>query len=33
MPLPRWSSDLTPIEEMVSKIKNAMRSAAARASD
>jgi transposase len=30
VPLPPWSPDLTPIEEMVSKVKNAMRSAAAR---
>jgi len=29
-PLPPWSPDLTPIEEMVSKIKGAMRSATAR---
>ena len=29
-PLPPWSPDLTPIEEMVSKVKGAMRSAAAR---
>src|SRR4051794_17477037 len=30
VPLPPWSPDLTPIEEMVSKVKGAMRSAAAR---
>jgi transposase len=30
VPLPPWSPDLTPIEEMVSKIKGAMRSTAAR---
>jgi transposase len=29
-PLPPWSPDLTPIEEMVSKVKGAMRSATAR---
>jgi transposase len=29
-PLPPWSPDLTPIEEMVSKVKGAMRSTAAR---
>src|SRR4029078_1854064 len=29
-PLPPWSPDLSPIEEMVSKVKGAMRSAAAR---
>ena len=29
-PLPPWSPDLTPIEEMVSKVKGAMKSAAAR---
>jgi transposase len=29
-PLPPWSPDLTPIEEMVSKVKGAMRSAAER---
>src|SRR6185437_14796716 len=33
VPLPPWSPDLTPIEEMVSKVKNAMRSAAARAKE
>ena len=32
-PLPPWSPDLTPIEEMVSKVKGAMRSAAARTTD
>ena len=26
VPLPPWSPDLTPIEEMVSKVKGAMRS-------
>ena len=30
VPLPPWSPDLAPIEEMVSKVKNAMRSAAGR---
>jgi transposase len=30
VPLPPWSPDLTPIEEMVSKIKGSLRSAAAR---
>jgi transposase len=30
MPLPPWSPDLTPIEEMVSKVKGSLRSAAAR---
>ena len=30
VPLPPWSPDLTPIEEMVSKVKGAIRSAAAR---
>jgi transposase len=30
VPLPPWSRDLTPIEEMVSKVKGAMRSAGAR---
>ena len=30
MPLPPYSPDLTPIEEMVSKVKNVMRSIAAR---
>jgi transposase len=29
-PLPPWSPDLSPIEEMVSKVKGAMRTAAAR---
>ncbi len=32
-PLPPYSPDLTPIEEMVSKVKGAMRSAAARTTD
>jgi transposase len=32
-PLPPWSPDLTPIEEMVSKVKGAMRSAAARTTE
>src|SRR5439155_25039032 len=30
VPLPPYSPDLTPIEEMVSKVKGAMRSAAGR---
>lgn len=30
VPLPPWSPDLTPIEEMVSKVKGSMKSAAAR---
>jgi transposase len=30
VPLPPWSPDLTPIEEMFSKVKGAMRTAAAR---
>jgi transposase len=30
VPLPPWSPDLTPIEEMVSKVKGTMRSVAAR---
>jgi transposase len=30
LPLPPWSPDLTPIEEMISKVKGSMRSAAAR---
>ncbi len=30
IPLPPWSPDLTPIEEMISKVKGSMRSAAAR---
>src|SRR3954468_15957455 len=30
VPLPPWSPDLTPIEEMISKVKGTMRSAAAR---
>ena len=29
-PLPPWSPDLTPIEEMISKVKGSLRSAAAR---
>jgi transposase len=33
VPLPPWSPDLTPIEEMVSKVKSAMRSAAARTTE
>jgi transposase len=33
VPLPPWSPDLTPIEEMVSKVKGAMRTAAARTKD
>ena len=32
-PLPPWSPDLTPIEEMVSKVKGAMRAAAARTTE
>jgi transposase len=30
VPLPPWSPDLSPIEEMISKVKGSMRSAAAR---
>lgn len=33
VPLPPWSPDLTPIEEMVSKVKGSLRSAAARTKD
>jgi transposase len=33
VPLPPWSPDLTPYEEMVSKIKGAMRSTAARSKE
>jgi transposase len=33
VPLPPWSPDLTPIEEMVSKVKGALRSAAARTTE
>jgi transposase len=33
VPLPPYSPDLTPIEEMASKVKGAMRSAAARTTD
>ena len=33
VPLPSWSPDLTPIEEMVSKVKGAMRSMAARTTE
>jgi transposase len=33
VPLPPWSPDLTPIEEMVSKVKGAMRSIAARTTE
>jgi len=33
VPLPPWSPDLTPIEEMVSKVKGAMRSLAARTTE
>ena len=33
VPLPPWSPDLTPIEEMVSKVKNVMRSVAARTTE
>jgi transposase len=32
-PLPPYSPDLTPIEEMVSKVKGALRSAAARTTE
>ena len=30
VPLPPWSPDLTPIEEMIAKVKGSLRSAAAR---
>jgi transposase len=30
LPLPAWSPDYTPIEEMVSKVKGSLRSSAAR---
>ena len=33
VPLPPWSPDLTPIEEMISKVKGAMRSAAGRTTE
>jgi transposase len=33
VPLPPWSPDLTPIEEMVSKVKDVMRSIAARTTE
>jgi transposase len=33
VPLPPWSPDLTPIEEMASKVKGAMRSMAARTTE
>ena len=33
VPLPPWSPELTPIEEMVSKVKGAMRSLAARTTE
>jgi transposase len=33
VPLPPWSPDLTPIEEMFSQVKGAMRSAAARTTE
>jgi transposase len=33
VPLPPWSPDLTPIEEMISKVKTAMRSLAARTTE
>ncbi|MGZ3396852.1 MAG: IS630 family transposase [Isosphaeraceae bacterium] len=33
VPLPPWSPDLTPIEEMISTVKGAMRSTAARAKE
>jgi transposase len=33
VPLPSWSPDLTPIDEMVSKVKGSLRSAAARTTE
>ena len=33
VPLPPWSPDLTPIEEMISKVKSALRSAGARVTE
>ena len=33
VPLPPWSPDLTPIEEMISKVKESLRSAAARTTE
>jgi transposase len=33
VPLPPWSPDLTPIEEMISKVKGAMRTVAARTTE
>jgi transposase len=33
VPLPPWSPDLTPVEEMISKVKGALRSAAARTTE
>ena len=33
IPPPPWSPDLTPIEEMFSKVKGVMRSAAARTTE
>jgi len=33
VPLPPWSPDLTPIEEMISKVKGLLRSAAARTTE
>ena len=33
MPLPPWSPDMTPIEEMFSKVKGALRSIAARTTE
>ena len=33
VPLPPWSPDLTPIEEMISKVKGSLRSAAARTTE
>jgi transposase len=33
VPLPAWSPDLTPIEEMASKVKESLRSAAARTTE
>ncbi len=33
IPLPPWNPDLTPIEEMISKVKGTLRSAAARTTE
>ncbi len=33
VPLPPWSLDLTPIEEMISKVKGALRSVARRTTE